>query len=103
LRQAIDNAPLEKIKLTKSEPANSNQPEERPKPRFRTLADFIAEYEPVSEVVFELLSTGSLYTMTAKTGVGKTAWLVSTALPTAAVRRSTRSTAISRSPASRAA
>jgi AAA domain len=50
------------------------------RPRFRTLAEFIAEYQPVAEVVADLLSAGSLYTLTANTGVGKTAWLSSTAL-----------------------
>jgi AAA domain len=56
------------------------------RPRFRTLAEFIAEYQPVAEVVADLLSAGSLYTLTANTGVGKTAWLSSTALAIGAGR-----------------
>src|SRR5271165_1093398 len=52
-----------------------------PKPRFRSLRDFCAEYQPIAEVVGGgVLYSGSLYTLTAKTGTGKTSWLVTTAL-----------------------
>ena len=51
-----------------------------PRPRFRTLQEFCAEYEPIAYVVEGLLCSGSLYTLTAKTGVGKTALMISTAL-----------------------
>lgn len=54
--------------------------DEYPKPRFRTLQQFCAEYRPIAYVVADLLCSGSLYTLTARTGVGKTAWLISTAL-----------------------
>jgi hypothetical protein len=52
----------------------------RPKPRFRTLQKFCAEYEPIAEVIAGMLVSGSLYTMTATTGTGKTALMVTTAL-----------------------
>ena len=51
-----------------------------PQPRFRTLKQFCAEYEPLAEVVAGVIMSGSLYTMTATTGTGKTALLVTTAL-----------------------
>src|SRR5271165_6655865 len=52
-----------------------------PKPRFRSLRDFCAEYQPIAEVVGGgVLYSGSLYTLTARTGNGKTSWLVTTAL-----------------------
>jgi hypothetical protein len=52
-----------------------------PAPRFRTLRDFCAEYKPVAEVVGGgVLQSGGLYTLTAKTGTGKTSWLVTTLL-----------------------
>ena len=51
-----------------------------PKPRFRTLKQFCAEYEPIAEVIAGVLISGSLYTMTATTGTGKTALMVTTAL-----------------------
>ena len=54
--------------------------ETREKPRFRTLQEFCAEYTPIAHVVDGLLFAGSLYTLTARTGVGKTAWLISTAI-----------------------
>jgi DNA-binding MarR family transcriptional regulator len=53
---------------------------ERPKPRFRTLQEFCAEYRPVAEVVEGVLLSGSLYTLTATTGTGKTAWMTTTTL-----------------------
>jgi AAA domain-containing protein len=46
-----------------------------PKPRFRTL-----RYKPIAEVVAGVLVSGSLYTLTASTGTGKTAFMVTTAL-----------------------
>jgi AAA domain len=66
----------------------SAQPTEddRPKPRFRTLREFCAEYQPIAEVVAGVLISGSLYTMTATTGTGKTALMVTTALAGAAGR-----------------
>ena len=62
------------------------QDAERPKPRFRTLREFCAEYQPIAEVVAGVLISGSLYTLTATTGTGKTALMVTTALAGAAGR-----------------
>lgn len=59
---------------------------DRPKPRFRTLREFCAEYQPIAEVVAGVLISGSLYTMTATTGTGKTALMVTTALAGASGR-----------------
>jgi hypothetical protein len=65
-------------------------PEPDPKPkakaRFRPLAEFIAEYKPIADVVDGLLSLGCLYTLTATTGTGKTALLSATALAIGAGR-----------------
>jgi hypothetical protein len=58
----------------------------RPKPNFRTLSEFCAEFRPISYAVDGLICSGSLYTLTARTGTGKTAWLVTTALSVAAGR-----------------
>jgi hypothetical protein len=65
-----------------------DQPNDKSKarPRFRTLAAFIAEYKPIADIVDGLLSMGCLYTLTATTGTGKTAWLSSTALAIGAGR-----------------
>ena len=60
--------------------------DERPKPRFRTLKQFCAEYDPIAEVIAGVVISGSLYTMTATTGTGKTALMVTTALAGAAGR-----------------
>ena len=52
-----------------------------PEPRFRTVREFCGEYKPVAEVVGGgVLQSGGLYTLTAKTGTGKTSWMVTTAL-----------------------
>jgi RecA-family ATPase len=50
------------------------------KPNFRWIKKFCDEYEPISYTIAGILCSGALYTMTARTGVGKTAWLISTAL-----------------------
>ena len=59
---------------------------ERPKPNFRTLADFISEFRPISYAVAGLMREGSLYTLTGRTGEGKTALLVKLALAVATGR-----------------
>jgi hypothetical protein len=56
------------------------------KPNFRTLKEFCAEYTPVSYSVAGLVRSGSLYTLTARTGDGKTSWLVTTSLSIATGR-----------------
>jgi hypothetical protein len=52
----------------------------------KTVAAFCREYEPVSYAVEPFVRSSSLYTLTAKTGVGKTGLLISTALAKAAGR-----------------
>ena len=46
-----------------------------PKPNFRTLADFLSEFRPISYAVAGLMREGSLYTLTGRTGEGKTSFL----------------------------
>ena len=40
--------------------------------RFKNVADFCAEYEPLAYVVEGIVRSASLYALTAKTGAGKT-------------------------------
>jgi hypothetical protein len=56
---------------------------ERVKPNFRSLADFCAEFRPISYAVVGLMREASLYTLTGRTGEGKTAFLVILALAVA--------------------
>ncbi len=61
-------------------PSPVSEPD-HPAPRFRTLPEFCGEYKPIAEVIGGgVLYSGSLYTLTARTGTGKTSWLVTTAL-----------------------
>ncbi len=46
------------------------------RPKFKTLADFFGEFEPPSYTIDGLLRSASLYTLTARTGHGKTAFLI---------------------------
>jgi hypothetical protein len=66
-----------------SPPIDTSPQDDRPKPNFRTLKEFCAEYAPVSYSVAGLVRSGSLYTLTARTGDGKTSWLVTTSLSVA--------------------
>ena len=54
-----------------------------PKPNFRSLADFLSEFRPISYAVAGLMREGSLYTFTGRTGEGKTSFLVILALAVA--------------------
>jgi hypothetical protein len=56
------------------------EPVEEQRPNFRTLAEFCAEFRPISYAVAGLMRDGSLYTLTARTGEGKTALLIILAL-----------------------
>ncbi len=56
------------------------------KPQFRSARDFCALYEPLSYAVEPVIRSASLYTLTAKTGSGKTAWLIVAALAIATGR-----------------
>jgi hypothetical protein len=57
-----------------------------PPVEFETLADFCREYVPLAYAVEPLLRTSALYTLTARTGHGKTAFLIVTALAIATGR-----------------
>jgi hypothetical protein len=46
------------------------------RPNFRTLKEFCGEFLPISYAVAALMRAGSLYTLTGRTGEGKTAFLV---------------------------
>jgi hypothetical protein len=50
------------------------------RPNFRTLAKFCDEFRPISYAVAGLMRDGSLYTLTGRTGEGKTTFLVKLAL-----------------------
>lgn len=52
----------------------------------KQLDVFLGEYEPLEYALEPIIRTGSLYTLTARTGAGKTAWLISVALAIAAGR-----------------
>jgi hypothetical protein len=54
--------------------------------KFKTLAEFCREYVPLAYAIEPLLRTSSLYALTAKTGHGKTAFLVASALAIATGR-----------------
>jgi hypothetical protein len=54
--------------------------------RVKTMAEFCAEYSPLSYVIEGLVREGFLYTLTAKTGAGKTAFNVMAALAIATGR-----------------
>jgi hypothetical protein len=56
---------------------------ETPKPNFRSMAAFIAEFRPISYAVTGLMREGSVYTMTGRTGEGKTTLLVALTLAVA--------------------
>lgn len=62
-------------------------PVDKQRPKFRPLAEFCAEFRPISYAVAGLMREGSLYTLTGRTGEGKTAWLVLAALAVATGRR----------------
>jgi len=59
---------------------------QRVRPNFRSLADFCAEFRPISYAVSGLMREGSLYTLTGRTSEGKTAFLVILALAVATGR-----------------
>src|SRR5262249_43871424 len=53
---------------------------------FKTLAEFCREYLPLAYAIEPILRTSSLYTLTARTGHGKTAFLVIAAFAVATGR-----------------
>jgi hypothetical protein len=60
--------------------------EAMPAVEFKSVSAFCAEYEPISYAVEPFVRSGSLYTLTAKTGSGKTALLINMALAVATGR-----------------
>jgi hypothetical protein len=56
-------------------PAGAKGPKDKRQVRFKTLAAFIDEFQPISYRVEPILRSASVYTLTAKTGAGKTALL----------------------------
>ena len=63
-----------------------NPPKDQPK-RLKTISKFIAEHVPLNYVLDLIIDAGGLYTLTAKTGAGKTAFLILLALAIAFERR----------------
>jgi AAA domain len=57
-----------------------------PPAEFKTLADFCREYVPLDYSIEGILRTSSLYTLTARTGHGKTAFLVAASFAVATGR-----------------
>jgi hypothetical protein len=66
--------------------ASPASPNGFPQPHFRTLKEYCAEYVPLAQVIEGVIMSGSLYTLTATTGTGKTAFLTTTALAGASGR-----------------
>lgn len=58
----------------------------KPAVEFKSAAAFCAEYTPLSYAIEPIVRSSSLYTLTAKTGAGKTAFLVVAALAIATGR-----------------
>lgn len=52
----------------------------------KTFGQFISEYAPLAYAIEPIARTGSLYTLTAKTGAGKTAWMISASMAVATGR-----------------
>jgi hypothetical protein len=67
----------------RGDPGPGGEPVEKPKPNFRTLLKFCSEFRPISYAVAGLMREGSLYTLTGRTGEGKTTFLVKLALAVA--------------------
>ncbi len=79
LRELIDKTPpkdLAAFNIVEAKPIN-----------LKSLRAFVAEYQPPSYVVEPIIRSGSLYTLTGKTGGGKTGLLVSTTLAVATGRQ----------------
>jgi RecA-family ATPase len=65
-------------KPTMPRPPNTDR-HQHPPPRFLTLTEFLGAFEPIRFQVDGVIRSGSLYTLTAKTGHGKTALMVTIA------------------------
>ena len=65
----------------KAAPATRKQRKEsRPPVRFKTVAEFCGEYVPLAYAIEGIVRTNSLYSLTGRTGSGKTALMVAAAL-----------------------
>ena len=58
-----------------------------PPPAFKTVGAFVQEYRPLAYIIEPIVRTSSVYTLTAKTGAGKTALSVIAALAVVTGRR----------------
>ena len=67
-------------------PSGDSAQSAAPPVNLKPLDVFLAEYEPLEYALEPIIRTGSLYTLTARTGAGKTAWLISVSLAIAAGR-----------------
>ena len=70
--------------MSESTPGNRKAAGSRLK--FRSAAAFVAEYIPLSYAIEGIVRSSSLYTLTARTGAGKTAFLIVAALAVATGR-----------------
>jgi hypothetical protein len=70
------------------EPADCGLPAggERPVIALKTAATFVGEYEPIAYLIDRIVASSKLYTLTARTGSGKTGFNVVAALAVAANR-----------------
>jgi len=89
-RDRAGQAPMPRIASSAGPERFEDVPAELPVPAARVpmkrLDAFLAEYEPLEYALEPIIRTGSLYTLTARTGAGKTAWLISVALALATGR-----------------
>jgi len=79
--------------IIRETPSNAHRATEKPSDRcgghraeFKSVDAFCREYTPISYAIEPFVRSASLYTLTAKTGAGKTALLISMALAVAAGR-----------------
>lgn len=66
------------------------------KSAFRSVSKFVSEFEPITFIIEPTIRTGSLYTMTAKSGSGKTALLIAATLACATGRPDILGTEVAR-------
>ncbi|MDX7953394.1 AAA family ATPase [Lichenihabitans sp. Uapishka_5] len=77
----------EQASATQAAPQDGKKADDLVRVPFKTVAKFVGEYEPLSYVIEPTVRTGSLYSLTAKTGAGKTAWMIAAALAVATGRK----------------
>jgi len=86
-RAGVQHLPLSNAHMLTRDPAGWRddappiEAEAREKPaEFKSAFDFCSAYEPISYAIEPFVRSGSLYTLTARTGAGKTALLITMAL-----------------------